>query len=574
MADNIMDFSERCRLCIEPKRLSIDIFSEEGRRIRLKSKINKHLSLKISQSDRLPSQICYQCLFRLETWVSFKQLCLERDQVMKTWSQSFQDEPFCEVERTYNGEPGSKLRQSLNLASKTSRAHPHPTEGSQIDDAKSDNSVWEVVKVDDPDNGGCEASKNASLNNADNSISPETSNKKHDIIIRHKPRKPSKVRSSGSDVSNSTDVDTSCTALLGFSAEHDSSPSLFSSVDHNKSSNSQDTFSTDASPMQVPLKRKRGRPSKASLLREREMKKLKDQGKVSGCVRENDFNDKTEIERLANDAYNDEIEEVATDETLNHEDLNDESMNGMVVTNEAATDEPCTLEDNNDEFIPDEEIKSATEPDPSVGIHSQVVFGDFAPIERDTGSGVTEVVLDDPEFGSMKFTLSVVEIDSPTSSPIPTDAYKYYSYAASSGNISSDSGHREDFEGFESPNSSCVMKPLLKSNASSSADDTSPSKSLDDFRTSEPESMNLSAGIKRKRSSSVSIDSKEISPSVENKSQHISKSLENVSGLGNDILCLMELEERNAHSEGEMSETTNKRFRRKPLFLKDLYDLK
>ncbi|XP_034233464.1 uncharacterized protein LOC117640711 [Thrips palmi] len=581
MADSLMDFSERCRLCIEPKRLSIDIFSEEGRRIRLKSKINKHLSLKISQSDRLPSQICYQCLFRLETWVSFKQLCLERDQVMKTWSQSYQDEAFCEVERTFNGGPGisksSKPRQSANLASKSSQVHsfPRDSEGSNafvscslMDDAKSDNSVWEVVKVDDTENGDCETSKNTSQNNVGDSISPETANiDKHGITIRHKSRKPSKVRSSGSDASNGNDVDTSCTVLLGHPVDHETSLTLFSSVDHNKSSNSQDTFPVGTSP--IPVKRKRGRPSKASLLREREMKKLMEQEKALAYAHVNDSSDQAESETIANDEiYNDDIEEVAMDEASTDEALNQKATN-EVTTAAAITEEVVDEPDNSDGIVQDE---LETQPEQPVGFRSNVVTQDFAPIERDTGSGVTEVVLDDPIFGSMKFTLSVVEMESPTSSPIPTDTYKYYNYASSSGNISSDSGHREDFEGFESPNSSCVLKPLSNDDTGSSADVNSPPKSQDDV-TSEPNGTNVSSGTKRKRSSSASSDFKEIPSIVGAKSNHISKSLENVNDLSGKQ-CMIDLEERNAHSEGESSETTNKRFRRKPPLFKDFFDAK
>lgn len=490
------------------------------------------------------------------------------------------------MERTYNGESNnsksSKSRQSLNLASKNSQSDSYARDiegshafvsGNQMDDAKSDNSVWEVVKVHDTD-GGCETSKNTSHNNVGDSISPGTSNNdKADIIIRHKSRKPSKVRSSGSDASNCNDADASCTDLLVHPVDHETSLTLFSSVEHNKSSNSQDSFLVDASP--IPVKRKRGRPSKASLLKEREMKKLKEQEKASAYVHVNELSGNAETERIPNDEmYSDEIEEVTMDEALNQDVNNDEVTNAAVTTDEGVNDEPENSEEDNDLMGHIEELKSETEAQLPVGIHSRVVTRDFAPIERDTGSGVTEVVFDDPEVGSMKFTLSVVEMESPTSSPIPTDTFKYYNYASSSGNMSTDSGHREDFEGFESPNSSFVLKPTMKDDATTSSDEISPSKSHEDVKTSEPERMDFPTGMKRKRSSSSSIDFKEISPTIEAKSNRFSKSLENVNDLCDKTHCMVDLEERNAHSEGELSETTTKRFRRKPLLFKDLFDVK
>ncbi|XP_026293255.1 uncharacterized protein LOC113217526 [Frankliniella occidentalis] len=547
MGDGLMDFRERCRLCIEPKRLSIDIFSEEGRRIKLKSKINKNLPLKVSQSDGLPNQICYQCLFRLETWVSFKQLCMERDQVMKTWSQPYLDET-CESHGSFNGVKSTKSGK-LKVSSSPQIANVHPiardeesnidgfASSNQMDDAKSDTSVWEVVKRDDADNVDCESlEKNAAqspqdnVNASDYCISQENMNdEKHDWN-RRKARKPSKVASSGSDMSSSNDLDASCSALLSQSLD---SPLVSNSSCSKQSPRQLELLSSEKSP--PPLKRKRGRPSKAFLQRERELKKIKDLEKPN-------------------------LDEVVT------------------TVKDSKTDQGIKVEKEID-VTENKELESGQ-------VRLRPMTPEFTPIERDDGSGITEVVLDDPDFGSMKFTLSVVDIESPTSSPIPADIYKY-NYACSNVTLSSDSLHREDFEGFESPCSSSFVKSP-KDDSVSPYSEISRSRSQADIRNDDSED-NLSPSAKRKRSSSASGDFRANCPVSEDlassgqedetlesngvtllaeteKVLQLSKSLENISNLNvNTKQGSDDSEERNAYSDGELSESPSKKIRRKSL---------
>lgn len=549
MGDSLMDFSERCRLCIEPKRLSIGIFSEEGRRIKLKSKINKNLPLKVSQSDGLPSQICYQCLFRLETWVSFKQLCVERDQVMKTWSQSYMDETSCEVENFNGHQKSCKVNKTKGSDAPRERSHSNSlglvgrqddlVSGNQMDDAKSDTSVWEVVKMDDADNMDCEThdrdiskSRVGTISTSDYAMEG-----KHDWS-RRKSRKPSKVPSSSSDASMGNDADTSCTDVGAHPVDSLSSSLTSPPSPYKPSPNGKDS-SPNLSPL--PVKRKRGRPSKAFLQRERELKKQKNHDKLP----------------------------TDGNEALSH----DETVSNQSVQIEPGRDE-----------VPNENAREDF--DVIHDVRPNILTPEFTPVERDDGSGVTEVVLDDPEVGSMKFTLSIVQVDSPTSSPNPADSYNYYNYASSSGNLSTDSLHREDFEGFESPHSSSSLRPALKDDHHSSSDEMPRSRSQVDVRLIVPEDV-LPSSTSRTRSNSASggfrmncsisngknVDDQQESfsnnvsfNSCPGKNQQISKSFENLNIVDKSSrLYRNVLDERNAYSDGELSESPNKQTRRKSL---------
>ena len=545
-----MDFSGRCRLCIEPKRLSIDIFSEEGRRIKLKSKISKHLSVKVSQSDGLPSQICYQCLYRLETWVSFKQLCMERDQVMKTWSQTYLDETLGEEEGAFNGGQnyckggngrGTDAAPPLRLRSTSRDADPSKVAFAsrmQGDDALSETSLWEVVKMDDGDTLESERQGQVSLEDVSAICSVALdSDQKHEWN-RRKARKPSKTPSSSSETSNSNDIDMSCLEMSTKSLNSIPASLITSSACDKQPSSTQQSFSNEASPL--PLKRKRGRPSKAFLQRERELKKIREQDKVDSNTVRSDvpehFIDKTASSDVGKGVKDESISEV--------------------------------------------------EPVPSIRPH--VVTPDFTPVVRDDGSGVTEVVLDDPDVGSMKFLLSVVEVESPISSPTTNEDYKYYpeSCASSCGNLCSDPLNREDFEGFESPNNSAYMKSMHMHDNGLQAAEMPRSRSQADIRFDGCGDI-LPAGIKRKRSNSASGDlrahcSTSRTLSFNYQEEHvnvdnintaadtfkligISKSFESLDDSFREKLSHEALEERNAYSDGEISESPNKRIRKKSL---------
>lgn len=51
----------------------------------LKSKIRIYLSINVFSEDELPNHVCYQCLYRVETFHSFKLSCIESEHTLRNW---------------------------------------------------------------------------------------------------------------------------------------------------------------------------------------------------------------------------------------------------------------------------------------------------------------------------------------------------------------------------------------------------------------------------------------------------------------------------------------------------------
>lgn len=414
-----------------------------------------------------------------------------------------------------------------------------------MDDAVSETSLWEVVKMDDGDTLECERQEGDIVHNdlsshdsPDNcTMERDSSDQKHDWN-RRKARKPSKTPSTGSDSSNSIDIDQDISAQ---SLNNIPTSSLSKPNCNKQFSSPQKSDLTEISP--PPLKRKRGRPSKAFLQRERELKRNKEQETMN-------------INTTPSSAQDHVVEKAPT--AIDKDEVKDEELSET-------------------EFVPT--------------IRSHVATPDFTPVIRDDGSCVTEVVLDDPDFGSMKFTLSVVEVESPISSPIAHEDYKYYpeSCASSCGNLCSDSSNREDFEGFESSSNSALIKSMHRVGTNLQADEIPRSKSQADIRFPSCEDI-LPAGIKRKRSNSASGDFRVncsasgyfsdddqeellvdnvVTEAGAQKMRCISKSFESLDECLREKPSHEALEERNAYSDGEISESPNKRQRKKSLLAQE-----
>ncbi|KAI8424976.1 hypothetical protein MSG28_006878 [Choristoneura fumiferana] len=56
-----------CRLCSDMHRVVLHIYGDEGIRMCISEKINRHLSINVSPSDPLPKTICKTCLEKLES---------------------------------------------------------------------------------------------------------------------------------------------------------------------------------------------------------------------------------------------------------------------------------------------------------------------------------------------------------------------------------------------------------------------------------------------------------------------------------------------------------------------------
>lgn len=458
-----------------------------------------------------------------------------------------QDEAASEGNRTVvSGQSNCKKNKVREVdSSGTSRTCPNSrnsgasedafVSGHQMDDAKSDTSLWEVVKTDDieglergsPDRDDSQAI----ISQVNSVISGSNKNTASNEIFdwnKDKARELNKISSTGSDTSGSNDGGQA-------SLELTYPRTSLSPTDLNKSISTEVT-SPDASLQ--PLKRKRGRPSKASLLRERELKKLREQEKLNA-----------DQVPSAN---------VKSDVNLKVESVKDHDV--MKVSRK----ELETLSDS----------------------HPSIMIPEFIPVDRE---GVTEVVLDDPDFGSMKFTLSVVGIDSPLSSSMLGDNFKCHSYASSSGNLSSDSLTREDFEGFETPVHSSFMDVVPKDVIDSLADDISESRSQVDLGLTYADNMitskhkcNTSDSAELKANSSftdedVSIVDHEESkndtsyfPSCAQTAQSVSRSFESLLSIEDSSKQHHEpMDDRNAYSDGELSESPKKRCRRKSMITQE-----
>lgn len=55
-----------CRLCSKMNRCVIHMYGEEGRRLKLVSRIKEYLPVVIEPDDPLPKTICRQCIHRLQ----------------------------------------------------------------------------------------------------------------------------------------------------------------------------------------------------------------------------------------------------------------------------------------------------------------------------------------------------------------------------------------------------------------------------------------------------------------------------------------------------------------------------
>ncbi|KAL0272773.1 UNVERIFIED_CONTAM: hypothetical protein PYX00_005620 [Menopon gallinae] len=72
-----------CRICMTFTELVLPIFEGEGVRQNLEEKIQKYLPVKISVTDSLPQQLCFNCADALISWDSLITICLESDRKLK-----------------------------------------------------------------------------------------------------------------------------------------------------------------------------------------------------------------------------------------------------------------------------------------------------------------------------------------------------------------------------------------------------------------------------------------------------------------------------------------------------------
>ncbi|XP_055535458.1 transcription factor Sp4-like [Wyeomyia smithii] len=68
-----VNFVDLCRLCASSGGGKTGIFSEEGKRKNILSKITEYLKIRVHEKDRLPKSVCSKCLKQLDTQVEFRE---------------------------------------------------------------------------------------------------------------------------------------------------------------------------------------------------------------------------------------------------------------------------------------------------------------------------------------------------------------------------------------------------------------------------------------------------------------------------------------------------------------------
>ncbi|XP_023721890.1 zinc finger protein 260 isoform X8 [Cryptotermes secundus] len=72
-----------CRVCASANEYLIPIFDGEGLEHELGMKIQKHLPIKVTETDNLPQQMCYQCASTLIAWHDLVISCVEADKKLR-----------------------------------------------------------------------------------------------------------------------------------------------------------------------------------------------------------------------------------------------------------------------------------------------------------------------------------------------------------------------------------------------------------------------------------------------------------------------------------------------------------
>uniref|UniRef100_A0A1B6DJR1 Uncharacterized protein n=1 Tax=Clastoptera arizonana TaxID=38151 RepID=A0A1B6DJR1_9HEMI len=83
---NVPDkFYELCRLCLSCSGVKLSIFDDEGTQRNYPLKIMTCLSILVSEQDKLPSNICESCTFKLDLFHEFKENCRKSEIILKRY---------------------------------------------------------------------------------------------------------------------------------------------------------------------------------------------------------------------------------------------------------------------------------------------------------------------------------------------------------------------------------------------------------------------------------------------------------------------------------------------------------
>ncbi|XP_069673053.1 zinc finger protein 235-like isoform X7 [Periplaneta americana] len=126
-----VDTGQLCRVCANPNDYLIPIFDGEGLEHELSMKIQKHLPIKVTETDTLPQHMCYQCASTLIAWHDLVISCVEADKKLRELQMEENDDdddkggemfesPSLDSEMTDDViQPSTSETQNQNQVSKT-----------------------------------------------------------------------------------------------------------------------------------------------------------------------------------------------------------------------------------------------------------------------------------------------------------------------------------------------------------------------------------------------------------------------------------------------------------------------
>lgn len=99
----LLDFDQRCRLCLQKAESMIPLFIENGRSgFNLCDRIEKCTSLKLVECDGLPRTMCIDCLSKLDLIKEFQEQCQQSEAALQEHLQAFLTEKEQKENSKYN----------------------------------------------------------------------------------------------------------------------------------------------------------------------------------------------------------------------------------------------------------------------------------------------------------------------------------------------------------------------------------------------------------------------------------------------------------------------------------------
>ncbi|XP_017882494.1 zinc finger protein 845-like [Ceratina calcarata] len=120
-SEEVRNMENVCRLCLSADEPKSSVFGGQGSPLSLASKIQDCLSIQISTTDRLSTQICANCVKTVDQWHRYKEACFRSQDKLNQWLEkhskpppmivTIKDEP---VDVDFDGDVVDVLSESTN----------------------------------------------------------------------------------------------------------------------------------------------------------------------------------------------------------------------------------------------------------------------------------------------------------------------------------------------------------------------------------------------------------------------------------------------------------------------------